>query len=154
MTDILAISPASATAINRNVYVELKMMGWDIEMLIPETYPLSSGKILKSETARPIDPKIYFYPLHGNNPRLFSFPGLKKLLDDRKPSIVILENDPVSQMAIEAGHWCKLNNAYLFCLSCENLSFDIIPTLKRRGLKAFPGAIVKWYLNHISKKSF
>jgi glycosyltransferase involved in cell wall biosynthesis len=147
MIDILAISGASATAINRNVYVALKNMGWKIEMLIPEAFPVASNIFKKADPPRNFDPVIHFLPLTGINPRMFHYPQLNQLLNRLKPSVILLENDPVSQLAIDAGKWCRENNASLLCLSCENLSFDILPTIRRKGIKSFPAAIMKSYLN-------
>jgi glycosyltransferase involved in cell wall biosynthesis len=146
MIDILAISGSSVTAINRNVYVELKERGWRIELLVPNALPVSETAVQKADPPRASDPVIHFEELKGTNPRLFFYPALEKILDELKPAVILLENDPVSRLAVDAGNWCRKNNAYLFCLSCENLSFDIFATLKRRGWRSLPAAFVKWYL--------
>ena len=50
------------------------------------------------------------------------------------------------------GRWSSANNARLFCISCENLSLDIGSSLKRRGWKSLPAAIIKRLLLQKTKK--
>jgi glycosyltransferase involved in cell wall biosynthesis len=141
--DILALSTASVTAINRTIYSEMKNRGWRIELVIPKLFPVTSSKQLNAETARPIDPPIHVLELKGGNPRTFYFPELMRLVKERKPKVIIMESDPVSFMAVHTGRLCKKYDIFLFCLSCENLSFDILPTLYRRGIASVPSSLLK-----------
>ena len=153
MVDIVAISPASVTAINRNVYVELKRRGWKLEMVIPLTYAVSKTKIISSEPARKQDPVIHFLELKRKNPRMFYFPQLNQMLMGSQPRIIILENDPVSFIAMQLGKFCNKHGIYLFCLSCENLPFDLNSSMRRRGVSSLPSAIIKSYLYRAGRKN-
>lgn len=138
-------------AINRNVYHLFKKSGLNVELVVPETLQFPSGS-KKAEVPAPGDPPIHYLPLKGENPRTYLFQGLLKLLNKKKPQIIVLDNDPVSRLALVAGTWCKQNGAKLFCISCENLSLDIRSAIKRRGWKSLPAAIVKRLLLSKTKK--
>ncbi len=100
----------------------------------------------------PGDPPIHFLNLQGDNPRTYLFEGLKGLLENKKPALVLLDNDPVSRLAIVIGKWCRKNNSKLFCISCENLSLSLSSAVKRRGWKALPAAFVKRVMLWQTKK--
>ncbi len=125
--------------------------GWNVELVIPVTLDFPSGK-KEAEPPNKADPLIHYLSLIGNNPRTYYFKGLETLLFEKKPGIVLLDNDPVSQMALKVGRWCKKNNAKLFCISNENLSLDISSSIKRRGWKNLPATIAKRILLGKTKK--
>lgn len=100
----------------------------------------------------PGDPPIHFLELSGTNPRSYSFIGLDAIMDEKHPRVVLLDNDPVSYMAIQTGKWCKQHNSFLYCISCENLLLDITNGLKRRGIKALPAIIAKRIILMQSRK--
>jgi len=151
MIDLLVISHACFTAINRNVYSLFKEDGWSVEIVIPETLSFPSG-IKPANPPMEGDPPLHFLSLKGTNPRIYEFEGLIALLDQKKPKIVLLDNDPVSRMAFSVGTWCTQNNAKLFCMSCENLSLKLFDTYQRRGIKSIPGAVAKRVLLNKTKK--
>lgn len=153
MIDLLVISTASVTAINRNVYIEMIKSGWTVEMVIPSNYPLADGNALTAEQKRDIDPPIYFLELSGSNPRTFYFPEILNLLTVVKPKAILIESDPVSTMAVRVGRLCRPRGIFLFSLSCENLSFDIWPTFLRRGISSLPSSLVKKGLYLLSKRN-
>jgi glycosyltransferase involved in cell wall biosynthesis len=142
MIDILVISHACFTAINRNVYHLFQESGWKLEIVVPQTLPFPSG-IRKADPPQAKDPVIHFLNLEGTNPRIYQFEGLEEILQQSDPKIIILDNDPVSRMALKSGRWAKKNNRRLFCISNENLPLDIFSSISRRGLKVLPAAIVK-----------
>jgi glycosyltransferase involved in cell wall biosynthesis len=147
LIDVLVISHACFTSINRNVYHLLVKDGYRLEMVVPESLRFPSG-VREAQPAMPEDPPIHFLNLIGDNPRTYSFEGLDELLKEKKPSIVLLDNDPVSRLAIFAGEWCHKNEALLFCISCENLPLGILPSIRRRGLKSLPAIMLKrWMLS-------
>jgi glycosyltransferase involved in cell wall biosynthesis len=152
MIDLLVISTASVVSINRNIYVEIRNNGWNIEMVIPKTYTLANSEIIKAQPQRPQDPPINFLELIGSNPRTFYFLSIEKIFQTKKVFAVLIENDPVSQMAVHFGKLSSKYNFYLFSLSCENLSFDFIPTLRRRGISSIPSSLAKFYFYIQAKK--
>src|ERR1700730_3849607 len=114
MIDILVISHACFTAINRNVYHIFQKDGWKLELVIPETLQFPSGT-RRADPPQQEDPVIHYLRLKGTNPRIYAFEGLKEILEQTTPKIIILDNDPVSRLALELGRWCKKTNAYLYC---------------------------------------
>jgi len=138
-------------AINRNVYHLFMKDGWNVEIVAPMHLNFPSGR-KASEPRRESDPLIHFLKLNGNNPRTYLFEGLEKILDEKKPRTVLLDNDPVSRLAILTGKWCKKNNARLYCISNENLPIDILSSIKRRGWKTIPNVIAKRFLLINTKK--
>ncbi len=145
------ISQACFTAINRSVYRELTMQGWWVELVVPKILNFPSG-IRNADPALKGDPPIHFLSLKGKNPRIYRFEGLISLLEEKRPEIVLLDNDPVSRIALTVGKWCRENHSKLFCISCENLSLSLNHTIQRRGWKALPAAIFKRILLKRAKR--
>ena len=129
-------------AINRNIYHLLSNEGFSIELVVPKTLNFPSG-IKNAEERTELDPQIHYLKLKGNNPRSYLYNGLKEVLNQKKPKIVLLDNDPVSLLAFFLGKWCKKNNSFLFCISNENFPLDVSSTFKRRGIVNLPSAIIK-----------
>ncbi len=142
MIDILVISHACFTAINRNVYHLFQESGWKLEIVVPQSLPFPAG-IRKADPPQAKDPVIHFLNLEGTNPRIYQFKGLEEILLQTNPKIIILDNDPVSRMALQLGKWAKKNNRRLYCISNENLPLGIFANISRRGLKALPATVVK-----------
>src|SRR6266542_1636815 len=152
MIDILVISHACFTAINRNVYQLFVQDGIAIELVVPTELNFPGGR-KKADLPMPNDPVIHYLSLKGDNPRIYYFEGLLELLDKRKPAVVLLDNDPVSRMAIQMGRWCNKNNAGLYCISNENLPLDLVSTVKRRGIRSLPATLYKRLILAQSKKT-
>ncbi|MFI5125157.1 MAG: hypothetical protein ACHQDF_07540, partial [Chitinophagales bacterium] len=151
MIDLLVVSHACFTAINRNVYHLFAGDGWKLEIVVPKTLIFSSGE----KTAEPPqagDPPLHYLDLIGTNPRTYRFEKLIGMLEQKRPRIIVLDNDPVSRLTIQLGRWAKENNAWLFCISNENLSLDISSAIRRRGWRVMPAALVKRVMLHQSKK--
>ena len=120
MIDILVISHASVTAINRLPWRLLANMGWTIEIVTART--LAMRDITRpADPPVPDDPPIHFLGVHGPNMRLWRFEGLLKLLDARRPRIVMLDYDPGTLLAVECGRWARRNGAKVACLSYDNI---------------------------------
>jgi glycosyltransferase involved in cell wall biosynthesis len=151
LTDLIVVSHACFTAINRNVYHLFAKDGWNPEIVLPKTLQFSSGKKI-AEPPQPGDPPLHYLDLIGTNPRTYYFGGLINLLNQKLPRIILLDNDPVSRMTILLGKWAKKNKAWLFCISNDNLPLDIRSALRRRGWKGLAAAIVKRWMLHESKK--
>jgi len=143
---LLVISHACFMAINRKVYQLLLREGWELELVVPETMNFPTGALAAQPPAAG-DPPIHYLPLKGDNPRTYYYEGLTALLEQKRPALVLLDNDPVSRMAGETGSWCRSHQSALFCISCENLPLDIMDAIRRRGVKNLPAAILKrWML--------
>ncbi len=142
MIDLLVVSHACFTAINRNVYHLFAKDGWKVEIVVPKALIFSTGKKM-AESPQPEDPPLHYLNLIGTNPRTYLFESLIGLLGQKRPRIILLDNDPVSRLTIQLGRWAKKNSARLFCVSNENLPMDISSAIGRRGWKAMPAAIIK-----------
>ena len=138
MIDILVISHACFTAINRNVYHLFQESGWKLEIVVPQSLPFPSG-IRKADPPQAKDPVIHFLNLEGTNPRIYQFKGLEEILLQTNPKIIILDNDPVSRMALQLGKWAKKNNRRLYCISNDNLPLDIYCQYFKQGIKSIAG---------------
>jgi glycosyltransferase involved in cell wall biosynthesis len=142
MLDLLVISHACFTAINRSVYHLFVKDGWKVEIVIPRNLKFPSG-IREADPPKLDDPPLHYLKLIGNNPRIYSFEGLSALLDQKRPRIILLDNDPASVLALQLGWWCKKKNSWLFCISCENLPLDLRSTYARKGIKGLPAGMLK-----------
>ena len=151
VTDLLVVSHACFTAINRRVYHLFVKDGWKLEIVAPKSLVFASGE-KKAEDPQPGDPPMHYLDLIGSNPRIYLFKDLLFLLEQKRPSIILLDNDPVSRLAIQLGKWANKNNTRLYCISNDNLPLDISSVFKRRGWKAVPAAFVKRYMLGKSKK--
>ena len=116
-----------------------------MEIVIPRKLHFPSGE-RDAEQQRPQDVPVHYLDLRGNNPRIYLFENLIRLLNSRKPKIVLLDNDPISKLAVQVGAWCKANKSHMFCISCENLPLGVWSTIRRRGLKSLPASIAKKWL--------
>jgi len=133
--------------INRAVYRLFLQDGWKVEIVAPHSLNFPSGK-RQAEPPQLGDPLIHYHHLIGNNPRTYHFENLEQLLIGKKPCIVLLDNDPVSRLAVKLGKWCRKNGSRLYCISCENLPLDLLSSIRRKGLKSLPAAIAKrWMLS-------
>ncbi len=152
MIKLLAVSQASFTAVNREIFRRLNNAAYKVTIIIPETISYSSG-IKTAQKTEAEDPEIIFVKTKRNNPRLQKIIGLKKILDTQKPDIVFLDNDPGSLQAVEISRWCKKNNAKCIVQSCENLPFDYKSSFIRAGFKGGVLSVVKIFLNFLNKKN-
>lgn len=149
--DIVVVSTACHTAINRNVYKEFIGRGLTVLLVIPTELIFNSGSIKADEPAFD-DPMIEYLQLKGNNSRISRFAGVTKILALYRPKLIILDNDPASITALQIGLWAKIYRSKLFCISCENMSLDILASYRRRGMKGVSAAFFKRGLLIMSKK--
>lgn len=149
--DLIVVSTACFTSINRNIYKLFAQKGYSVTIIVPSE--LQFGRITKTaEPARADDPPIIFLKLRGNNPRISQFENLIKVLDREKPKRVLLDYEPVSITAINIGKWCRKNHALFYCLTYENLSLGIGDTMGRLGYRSVPVAFIKRILLGLSRK--
>jgi glycosyltransferase involved in cell wall biosynthesis len=130
MIDILVVSHACLTAVNRAPYRRLRDMGWAIEIVTAES--IDSHDIRReADPQGPDDPPMHFLPLRGGNMRFWRFAGLRPLLDRLKPRIVMVDYDPGTRIALETGGWARRNSARVACLSYDNIPRRPLAELRR-----------------------
>jgi glycosyltransferase involved in cell wall biosynthesis len=149
--DIVVVSAACSTAINRNIYKKFKRLGMNILLVVPKELTLSSGSI-KTDIPEIDDPVIEYMTLIGRNSRVSRFIGITKFLSLHRPKLIILDNDPISLTALQIGLWAKIFKSKLFCISCENMSLGVLASYRRRGMKAIFFTILKRMMLIASRK--
>jgi glycosyltransferase involved in cell wall biosynthesis len=149
--DIVVVSTACHTAINRRVYKEFIDRGISVLLIVPTELIFSSGAVSADPPAVD-DPLIEYIDLHGSNSRLSRFIGITKTLNRYRPKLIVLDNDPISIMAMQIGLWAKINKASIFCISCENMSLEVLASYRRRGLKGIPFSVFKRLLLSATRK--
>ncbi|MFO0941603.1 MAG: glycosyltransferase family 4 protein [Pirellulales bacterium] len=147
---LVVVSHACVLSINRAVYRKLEQLGWEIHVVVPETWNYH-GKTQPPEPALG-DEILRLLPIVGTSPRTYYFDGLEELLSEIKPDVVLLDVDPISNQTARIGLWCKRTETKLACISCENLPFDLVASTKRGGLKKLPAAVAKRFLCHKAKR--
>ncbi len=150
MIELLAVSHACFTSINRSVYQELGKLGYSVE-IVTAAKLFMGGKWREADGPVPEDPPIHFLELTHTSPRIYRFRGLDALLREKTPRFVFMENDPVSLLAGLLGRWCRKNDAKLICLACENLHFGLKESVQRNGLRGLPAGLLKEFLFRYSR---
>lgn len=117
MIDILAVGHTLVLGICRRPYRALAKRGWTIEMAASQAQLRVGGGIDPREAD---DPPLHMLPLRGTANRKWTFDGIGDLIRQRRPKIVILENEPESRMGIELGTYAHEVGAKLICLTNEN----------------------------------
>ena len=150
MTKFLAVSFSSFTKINRSVFYKLNEKGFNVTIIIPSR--LKFGNLYpEPDLEDHLYVKTISLDLIGQNPRIHSFKGIIKLLNNIKPTIIYLENEPLSFLAIQLGIWCKLHGAKLYCQSLENIPISLRYSLKTRSLKATASYLYKKILSYAAR---
>ena len=149
--DIVVVSIACSTAINRNIYKKFKNHGLNVLLVIPKELKFSSGLKIGADLKEIDDPEIEYMSLTSENSRILTFKGIIKFLSLHRPRIIILDIDPISVTALQIGIWAKIFKSKLFCISCENISLDIFDSYRRRGIKGIFFTILKKILLMITK---
>ena len=149
--DLLVVSTACFTAINRNIYKLFNRPGYYVAIIVPYELEFGTGK-KKADPPATDDPEIIYLNLQGKNSRINSFENITGILEGRKPKRILLDNEPVSLIALKIGRWCSANHVPFYCFTYENFSLGIRETYKRLGYKAIPLAIIKRILLGMSRK--
>jgi glycosyltransferase involved in cell wall biosynthesis len=148
---LVAVSHACVRAINRAIYRQLADQGWEVEVVTAVALPREVDPI-PAEPRDKADPPIRFLPITSLNPRTYRFRGLADLLSDINPTVVHLEVDPISRLALETGKWTRRNRVPLSCLSCENLPLNFSAIVQREGIQGIPSGLFKNLLNFRTRK--
>jgi glycosyltransferase involved in cell wall biosynthesis len=142
MIDILVVSHACLTAINRAPYRRLARMGWNIEIVTADR--IATGDITRdADPAAPDDPPIHFLPMRGRNLRFWRFAGLRQVLNRRRPRILMLDYDPGTRIALEAGWWARRHGAHVACLSYDNIVRSVPEELRHSPAAAARAGVVR-----------
>ena len=138
MIDLLVVSQSCLTAINRVPFRLLRDRGWNVELVVPDRFR-AAGFDRLADPPTSDDPPIHFLPIISSHPRLWTYEGLDRVLNTRRPRIIYTDVDPGSRLALEMGWWARRNRGHLACLSCDNM-----PRTLRGELRQSPGAAVRF----------
>jgi glycosyltransferase involved in cell wall biosynthesis len=152
LVDIVVVSTACSTAVNRSIYKEFKKLGLTVLLVVPKELTLSSGLIKKADIQEIDDPDIEFMTITDGNPRISRFIGITKFLNLHRPKLIILDTEPISIIALQIGLWAKIFKSKLFCISCENMSLSILDSYRRKGINGVFITIFKRMMLIVSKK--
>ncbi len=129
MIDILVVSHACVTAINRVPWRRLAAMGWNLE-IVTATQFTTKQLVRRADPPAADDPPIHLLPLGGPNLRFWRFAGLRELIAERRPAIVMLDYDPGTMIAIETGIATAGLGTRIACLSYDNIVRDVLGELR------------------------
>ena len=131
---IVVVSHAFSRAVNRQPYAELQALGWQVELVTAQAL-VQDGREVASDAQEAGAPTVHFLPLDGASSRTYAFVGLRELLERLRPAWVACDNDPHSLMAVRLAAWKPELGYRLAFVSCENLSFGVRASFRRRGLR-------------------
>ena len=110
--DLLVISVACHSAVNRKIYKLFVDEGYSVEILLPKSIQLSGGEY-NSDPRQEDDPVLYAENLIGSNSRFQYFENQLYRLQEKRPKCILLDNDPISLNAVLLGIWCYFNKVKL-----------------------------------------
>lgn len=142
MIDILVVSHACVTAVNRLPYRRLAAMGWNIEIVTASQIDLQDIT-RKADPAQPDDPPMHFLRVAGGNMRLWRFVGLGDVIASRKPRIVMLEYDPGTLVTLLTGWYSRGTGARVACLSYDNIVRSVRAEFRRSVAAGMRAAIAR-----------
>ncbi|HEX2779503.1 MAG TPA: glycosyltransferase family 4 protein [Gemmatimonadaceae bacterium] len=130
MIDVLVVSHACVTAINRIPWRRLAELGWTVEIVTaPEL--VTREIVRRADPPQPDDPPLHFLPLSGPNLRFWRFVGLRALIARRRPKIVMLDYDPGTLITLETGMALAGSGAHIACLSYDNIVRRVTDELRQ-----------------------
>lgn len=148
---ILVVSHTAFRRVGRAVYIELLNKGYDITIIHPQTLEAADGSIMQHEKKSNDEPPLIALHKSNRNPRIHTYKGLIEKINEIKPQIIILENDPISYSALQLGFWAKRNNAKLLCLTNDNVSRTLVNSYKRQGIKGLLYSMLLQMVNFITR---
>ncbi|MFV0338854.1 MAG: glycosyltransferase family 4 protein [Chthoniobacterales bacterium] len=123
---IFVISHACVTPENREIYRRLVHKGAQVDIVMPLAEEYGKKEFPEDQT----DLNIYHRKQTGFGSRFHTYKGLRNLLDQREPDIVLLDLEPDSLLAWQLGRWCLEKKKKLIIQTCENLSPERTVCLK------------------------
>lgn len=145
---LLVISHAGVKRINRSVYALLKDDVADLKVVVPSKLYLRSNAIVFPDPPTAGEAEIIPMHLQGSNPRKYYYPELPSFLAAYRPHIILLENDPASNLGVRLANWSKKNGAKIICQTYDNTPRGMDATRRQQGLKAVPKNLLIHLLNY------
>ena len=150
--DVLVVSHACVTAVNRAPYRRLAQLGWRVEIVTADRIALPElSRVADPRT--PDDPPIHFLPLRTPAPRFWTFAGLRRILQTRKPKVILLDYDPGSRIAIEVAWWTRRQGSHIVCFSYDNMPRTVRGELARRSFGGAVRVAIVWLLSALSRRT-
>ena len=129
MIDILVVSHACVTAINRIPWRRLAERGWQLE-IATATQLVTKELVRPADPPAPDDPPLHLLPLGGPNLRFWRFEGLRELIARRRPKVVMLDYDPATMITLQTGIATFGSGTRIACLSYDNILRDPFAELR------------------------
>lgn len=148
---ILVVSHTAFRRVGRAVYIELLQKGYDITIIHPKTLEAADGSIMQHEPKAADEPSLIALQQTSRNPRIQTYKGLFTEINKIQPSIIILENDPISFLALQLGFWAKKNKVKFLCLTNDNVSRTLASSYKRQGIKGVLYSVLLQLVNFITR---
>lgn len=140
--NLIVISPACHTSINRKIYDLYKNENWNVTIIIPSS--MRFNNVLKTPDPEKIGGcKIILLDSTSENPRIVYFKGIIKVLNQLKPDIVLIDMDPLNLLSLIIGIKYQFTKVKIFAITCENLSINVLETIKRRGFSSIAASFFK-----------
>lgn len=131
---ILAISWASCTSINREIFRSIaKENDVVVKVVIPKETN-SSAMNLHCDSFDNENIDIVSLDITSSNPRFNRYLNINDVLNEFQPDIIYHEDDPISIQAIQYGIWCYFNKKNLVCRTTQNTPIEYGPEIKRLGM--------------------
>ena len=131
--NLLAISKAGLTSVNREIYSILyKKYDYRITLIIPK-YLAIGNKRINSDPFDDLPYEVIALTMLGSD-RLSRYKGIFKALRYSEADIIYFEDDPMTLLATSLGIWCKWNNKKFVCRTNQNRPLTIASEISRLGL--------------------
>ena len=150
--NLLAISKAALTSVNREIYSTLQeKYGYQVTLVIPKY--LMFGNIRRdSDPFDDVAYEVIALKMSGSD-RLSRYKGIFKVLKSSESDIVYFEDDPMTLLAISLGIWCKWNNKKFVCRTNQNRPLTVASEISRLGLfKGLFSVTIKLFFLQITKR--
>ena len=150
--NLLAISKAGLTSVNREIYSTLQeKYGYQITLVIPKY--LMIGNIRRdSDPLEDVAYEVIALKMSGSE-RLSRYKGIFKILKSSETDIVYFEDDPMTLLAISLGIWCKCNNKKFVCRTNQNRPLTVASEISRLGFfKGLFSVTIKLFFLQITKR--
>lgn len=150
MVKLAIISHSCIRRINRSAYYNLAGLNNQLKLFFITPKEISKGDlIIASEEEQNPEHRLIKLEQLGVGLRTFTLVNLIESLNEITPDVVILENDPVSKIAMQVNKWTHRNTKKFYCLTNDNFTRNISESFKRGGIKT---VLQDQIINHQHKK--